>query len=102
MRVERESGATGLALLADLYHLSVNGDDVAAAVTRFGDRVGHVQIADAPGRHEPGSGQLPLQAHLTRLAAGGYDGWVSLEYVPGTTTTDGLGWLPRARRGAAG
>lgn len=99
-RVERESGTGNVALLADLYHLTVNGDDLDAAIARHHGRIGHVQIADAPGRHEPGAGSLDLDQHLRRLEAAGYAGWVGLEYVPATTTEAGLGWLPRDRRAA--
>jgi energy-coupling factor transporter transmembrane protein EcfT len=67
-------GADNVALLADLYHLTVNGDDLDAVVGRYADRVGHVQIADAPGRHEPGTGRIDLDRHLAALAAAGYDG----------------------------
>jgi len=97
-RVERAGDSDNLRLLADLYHLTVNGDDVTAALTRYAGRVGHVQIADAPGRHEPGTGSIPLEGHLTALAAAGYTGWVGLEYVPSTTTEASLAWLPRSRR----
>jgi len=97
-RVERAGDSDNLRLLADLYHLTVNGDDVTAALTRYAARVGHVQIADAPGRHEPGTGSIPLEGHLTALAAAGYTGWVGLEYVPSTTTEASLAWLPRSRR----
>ncbi|HTF50841.1 MAG TPA: TIM barrel protein [Pseudonocardia sp.] len=99
-RVERATGATNVALLADLYHLTVNGDDVEAAIARYTDRVGHVQIADHPGRHEPGTGEIELDGQLTALQAGGYDGWVGLEYKPSTTSTQSVEWLPRARRAA--
>jgi hydroxypyruvate isomerase len=101
-RVERDAGLQDLRLLADLYHLSVNGDDVAAVIARHSSRIGHVQIADAPGRHEPGTGTLPLDEHLSALEASGYTGWVSLEYLPSGATTDSFGWLPRERRAAAG
>lgn len=97
-RVEQASGVTNLRLLADLYHLAVNGDDVPAAIARHAGRVGHVQIADAPGRHEPGTGSLDLDGQLEQLQAAGYSGWVGLEYVPATTTEAGLGFLPRERR----
>ncbi|TPG35004.1 hydroxypyruvate isomerase family protein [Mycolicibacterium hodleri] len=99
-RVEQESGATNLRLLADLYHLATNGDDLGAVVTRHADRIGHVQIADAPGRHEPGSADLDLDGTLCALQATGYNGWVGLEYVPTTTTQAGLDWLPTERRAA--
>lgn len=100
-QVEADAGATNLALLADLYHLTVNGDDVDRVIAEHTHRIGHVQVADAPGRHEPGTGELPLERHLAALEAAGYAGWVGLEYTPSTTTEDSLAWLPRARRAAA-
>ncbi|MBA3523996.1 MAG: TIM barrel protein [Geodermatophilaceae bacterium] len=98
-RVQRESSVDNLRLLADLYHLSVNGDDLGAVIARYSARIGHVQIADAPGRHEPGTGELDLDEHLRALQAAGYTGWVGLEYKPSATTQDSFGWLPRQRRG---
>ncbi|MEV6415872.1 TIM barrel protein [Kribbella sp. NPDC051718] len=90
-----------LGLLADLYHLAVNGDDVDRVIAEHTDRIAHVQIADAPGRNEPGTGSLPLDAQLAALEANGYGGWVSLEYKPATSTNDSFSWLPRSRRGLA-
>jgi hydroxypyruvate isomerase len=87
--------AANLALLADLYHLTVNGDDVAAVIAAHADRIGHVQIADAPGRHEPGTGSIDLAAHLAALAAAGYEGWVACEYAPSTTSAESFGWITR-------
>ncbi|WP_448623747.1 hydroxypyruvate isomerase family protein [Geodermatophilus sp. URMC 64] len=100
-RVRAETGVANLGLLCDLYHLDVNGDDLDAVIGRFADRVAHVQIADAPGRHEPGTGHIDLDRHLGALAAAGYDGWVALEYKPRTSTAEGLDWLPRGRRSGA-
>lgn len=99
-RVRDEHGATNLGLLADLYHLAVNGDDVDKVIADCTDRIAHVQIADAPGRNEPGTGSLPLERQLTDLEAAGYRGWVGLEYKPSTTSADSFGWLPRDRRRA--
>jgi len=90
--VERDHGVTDLRLLADLYHLDVNGDDVAAALDTYADRIGHVQIADSPGRGEPGTGEIDLQRYLKQLAANGYDGYISLEYK--ATRPDTFDWLP--------
>jgi hydroxypyruvate isomerase len=101
-RVEGESGATNLGLLADLYHLSVNSDDVFKVIDAYADRVAHVQVADAPGRNEPGTGSLPLDRWLRSLEDAGYEGWVALEYKPSAGTLDGLAWLPTDRRGSAG
>ncbi|WP_308282970.1 hydroxypyruvate isomerase family protein [Pseudonocardia nigra] len=92
-RVERAGGTSNIALLADLYHLTVNGDDVAAVIDEHTGRIGHVQIADAPGRHEPGTGSIDLAVHLAALQARGYTGRVSCEYVPSTTSAESFGWL---------
>lgn len=90
------AGTGDVGLLADLYHLAVNGDDVGRAIARHRDRIAHVQLADAPGRGAPGTGGLPLAAWIDDLDRGGYRGYVGLEYVP--TAADPFAWLPRARR----
>jgi hydroxypyruvate isomerase len=95
-RVAEETGVTNLGLLCDLYHLAVNGDDLDRVIATYGSRVAHVQIADAPGRHEPGTGELDLDRHLGELTAAGYDGWVGLEYKPSAASADSFGWLRRS------
>jgi len=97
-RVHTEYGATNLRLLADLYHLHVNGDDNNAVIRDYGSRIGHVQIADAPGRGEPGTGEIPLDIYLAQLDALGYAGNVGLEYK--ATRPDTFDWLPPSERGA--
>jgi hydroxypyruvate isomerase len=92
-RVAEETGVTDLGFLCDLYHLAVNGEDLDRVIATYGSRVAHVQIADAPGRHEPGTGELDLDRYLGRLADVGYDGWVGLEYVPSGASADSFGWL---------
>jgi hydroxypyruvate isomerase len=94
----RAAGATNVGFLCDLFHLASNGDDLDAVIAAHAGEVAHVQIADAPGRGEPGSGRLDLDRHLLDLERRGYAGWVSLEYKPTTDTEASLGWLPRARR----
>ena len=97
----REQGGPELGLLCDVYHLAVNGDDVDAVIERYADRIAHVQVADNPGRGEPGSGQLPLTRWLEKLTGQGYPGWVGLEYKPtGGDTEQSLQWLPPAQRAA--
>ena len=101
-RAERSSGATNLRFLCDVYHLAVNGDDPPKAISSHFGRIGHVQIADAPGRNEPGTGELPIQDYLRQLDEAGYDGWVGLEYKPsGAASADSFGWLPPEQRAAA-
>jgi hydroxypyruvate isomerase len=100
-RVERGTGVRDLGFLCDLYHLAVNGEDLDRVIETHGARVAHVQIADHPGRHQPGTGGLDLTRHLEALAAAGYDGWVGLEYAPSGASADSFGWLPRERRSAA-
>lgn len=92
-------GADNVSFLCDLFHLANNGDDVDAAVSTYAERIAHVQIADHPGRHEPGSGTLDLDHLLSKIERSGYSGYVALEYIPATTTLDSLAWLPLDRRG---
>jgi len=79
-RVQEETGAENIKLLADFYHLSVNGDDVAAVIERHAKDFGHIQIADSPGRGAPGTGELPLGGWIARSRQLGYEGYISLEY----------------------
>ncbi|CAM5313172.1 Putative hydroxypyruvate isomerase OS=Streptomyces glaucescens OX=1907 GN=SGLAU_26700 PE=3 SV=1 [Streptomyces glaucescens] len=84
--VDKVNEATGLGnakFLMDLYHLSMNGEDLPSVIERYAARTGHVQIADNPGRGAPGTGTLPLEQLLDQLRKAGYDGWVGLEYKPG-------------------
>lgn len=80
-------------LLFDAFHLGANGVDLLQTATRLGPRVGHIQVADYPGRHEPGSGDLPIVESIRRLVESGYCGFVAGEYKPSRATTETLGWL---------
>ena len=85
--------APNLGMCCDLFHLANNGDDIDAALSAYAHRIAHVQIADHPGRGEPGTGTLDLKRYLSTIAASGYSGYVGLEYIPTTTTIDSLRWL---------
>ncbi|MFI1356392.1 TIM barrel protein [Streptomyces sp. NPDC020898] len=102
--VDRVNEATGLGnarFLMDLYHLSMNGEDLPSVIQRYADRTGHVQIADSPGRGAPGTGSLPLEELLGLLTKAGYEGWVGLEYKPGDRpSAEAFEWLPREARRA--
>ena len=69
-------------LLADLYHFAVNGEDIDVVLRQHISRIVHVQVADFPGRHEPGTGELDIDGYLTLLQQLGYRGEVALEYLP--------------------
>ncbi|OJF77853.1 hydroxypyruvate isomerase family protein [Nocardia seriolae] len=99
-KVQAHSGVSNIGLLADLYHLAVNGDDVDKVIAEHTARIAHVQIADNPGRNEPGTGALPIDEQLTALEVNGYRGWAALEYKPSGATLDSFGWLPLERRAA--
>ncbi|MDR0342376.1 MAG: TIM barrel protein [Nocardiopsaceae bacterium] len=87
-RVE-QAGVSNLRLLADFYHLAVNGDDLPTVIAAYGSRIGHIQLADAPGRHRPGTGELDLDGSLDAAAKAGYAGTIALEYLAvGDTAAD--------------
>lgn len=86
-------GAPNLGLQYDTYHAHRITGDALAVWAKHGHRASHVQIGNAPARHEPGPGPLDFAAFFKRLDAEGYKGWVSAEYNPATTTLAGLGWL---------
>jgi len=88
-----EVKAPNLHIQYDVYHMQVMEGDLARTLEENLARIGHVQVADNPGRHEPGTGEIHypfLFAHLDRI---GYRGWVGCEYRPETSTRAGLGWM---------
>jgi hydroxypyruvate isomerase len=85
--------APNVALLADFYHLAVMGEDPLAVIERHAARFGHVQVADAPGRGQPGTGTIPYAEVLAALEESVYTGHVGLEYRPVGPSTDSFGWL---------
>ncbi|MHB0850187.1 hydroxypyruvate isomerase family protein [Stutzerimonas nitrititolerans] len=83
----------------DLYHMARQGLDITAGIRLLGQRIGHVQFADCPGRGAPGSGQVAFAPLLEALQAVGYDGWLAAEYRPGEQgTAASLGWLATWRQ----
>ncbi|RQP25299.1 hydroxypyruvate isomerase [Piscinibacter terrae] len=90
-------GADNLLLQYDLYHAQRSEGELAATMERLLPRIGHMQIADNPGRHEPGTGEINYPFLFQRMDALGYAGWVGCEYIPLSRTEDGLAWMPRGR-----
>ncbi|MDR2239793.1 MAG: hydroxypyruvate isomerase [Zoogloeaceae bacterium] len=92
---EIRSEMDNLFLQYDVYHVQRMGGDVIGALAAHIDRIAHIQIADAPGRHEPGTGEIDFASLFACLDRIGYAGWVGCEYRPAAATEAGLGWLPR-------
>jgi hydroxypyruvate isomerase len=86
-----------LALQFDLYHMATMGLPLVETYERYADRIGHIQFADAPGRHEPGTGSIDFGPIFAAIDASNYPGWVAAEYFPENDTADGLGWLETYR-----
>lgn len=90
-----EVGADNAFVQYDIYHMQRMEGELAATLTKYQSRIGHIQLADNPGRNEPGTGEINypfLFSHLDRM---GYAGWIGCEYKPATTTEAGLGWRER-------
>jgi hydroxypyruvate isomerase len=82
-----------LGIQYDIYHMAIMEGDLAATMERLLPRIGHIQFADHPGRHEPGTGGLNFPALFAALDAMGYAGWVGAEYLPTRKTEETLEWL---------
>ncbi len=93
LSIIEEVGSDNLRLQYDIYHMQIMEGDLARTIEENLAVIGHIQLADNPGRHEPGTGEINypyLLGHLDRI---GYAGWVGCEYKPRTTTAQGLGWV---------
>src|SRR5262249_41043213 len=91
-----EVGSDNLKLQYDIYHMQRMEGELAKTMERLLPHIGHIQLADNPGRNEPGTGEINYEflfGHLDRI---GYSSWIGCEYKPLTTTLAGLGWLKRA------
>ncbi|KAB2966717.1 hydroxypyruvate isomerase family protein [Zoogloea sp.] len=86
-------GSGNLFIQYDIYHAQRMEGELAASVAKYLPRIAHIQLADNPGRHEPGSGEIHYPWLLRHIDGLGYEGWIGCEYKPATTTAGGLGWL---------
>jgi len=82
-----EVDSPGLKLLFDIYHQQISEGNLIANMTANIDKIGHLHVADVPGRHEPGSGEINYENVFNALIKAGYDGYAGLEYSPSTPTT---------------
>jgi len=92
-----EVGADNLFLQYDIYHMQRMEGELAASMQRHLPRIAHLQLADNPGRNEPGTGEINYAFLFQFIDKIGYSGWIGCEYKPATTTEAGLGWRSLAR-----
>jgi hydroxypyruvate isomerase len=88
-----EVGSDNLKLQYDIYHMQRMEGELANTMQRLLPRIAHIQLADNPGRNEPGTGEINYAFLFGFLDRIGYDGWIGCEYKPKTTTEAGLGWM---------
>ncbi len=88
-----EVGLPNVRVQFDIYHAQREEGELTATFRKHVARIGHIQIADNPGRHQPGTGEINFPFLFRQLDESGYVGWVGLEYVPSPNTTASLGWL---------
>ena len=93
-----ELGSDNLFVQYDIYHAQRMEGELIATMTKHLARIGHIQLADNPGRNEPGTGEINYGQVFAALDRIGYAGWIGCEYKPATTTEAGLHWLETARR----
>jgi hydroxypyruvate isomerase len=91
-QIVADVGSHNLFIQYDIYHMQIMEGDIARTLQKHLARIAHVQLADNPGRNEPGTGEINYPFLFRHLDAIGYRGWVGCEYKPRTTTVDGLGW----------
>jgi hydroxypyruvate isomerase len=88
-----EVGSPNLQLQYDIYHMQIMEGDLCPTIQRNLTRIAHLQLADNPGRNEPGTGEINYPFLFQFLDNLGYEGWIGCEYKPKTTTLEGLGWI---------
>lgn len=98
LRLFDEVGAANLKLQYDVYHMQRMEGSLTATIRENLGRIGHIQIADNPGRHQPGTGEINYRFLIPELDRIGYQGFVGLEYAPDPDTLSSLGWLKEYRR----
>lgn len=89
------AGRANIRLQYDVYHMQIMEGDLLRSIQRLLPAIGHIQIADNPGRHEPGTGEVNFERVLEGIDALGYDGHIGCEYLPAAGTAAGLGWARR-------
>jgi hydroxypyruvate isomerase len=93
LSIIEQVGSDNLRLQYDIYHMQIMEGDLARTIEQNLAVIGHIQLADNPGRHEPGTGEINYPYLFGQLDRIGYSGWVGCEYKPRTTTEEGLDWV---------
>lgn len=91
-----EVGSDNLFVQYDIYHMQRMEGEIISTMTKNLAKIGHIQLADNPGRNEPGTGEIAYDKVFAAIDKIGYDGWIGCEYKPATTTEAGMGWLAKA------
>ena len=86
-------GDDNVKLQFDIYYTQVMEGNLARSIETHFSRIGHLQLASNPGRHEPGTGEINYRYLFEQIDALGYDSWIGCEYKPKATTAAGLGWI---------
>jgi hydroxypyruvate isomerase len=92
LEVLEAAGAANAFLQYDIFHMQIMEGDLARTIERLLPRIGHLQLADVPGRHEPGTGEINFEFLLRHIDRIGYGGWIGCEYNPLGDTSEGLAW----------
>jgi hydroxypyruvate isomerase len=92
-------GSDNIFLQYDIYHMQIMEGDLTRTIEANLPAIAHIQLADNPGRHEPGTGEINYPFLFEKLDSLGYPGWIGCEYKPATTTSEGLGWFAPYARG---
>ncbi len=99
LAVIERTGRDNVMLQLDLYHRQIMQGDLIPTIETHRPRIAHIQFADTPGRHEPGTGEINFARVFAAIDASGYDGWVGAEYKPSGELADSLAWFEPWREG---
>jgi hydroxypyruvate isomerase len=94
-QIIKEAGSDNLFIQYDIYHMQIMEGDLSSRIRKHLSLIAHMQLADNPGRHEPGTGEINYDFLLGFIDHIGYQGWVGCEYKPAGRTDEGLGWFKR-------
>jgi len=94
-RVIRAVGSPNVKMLFDVYHQQISEGNLTGNIRKYKDLIGYYQVADHPGRHEPGTGEIGWEYVFRRIDELGYQGWIGCEYNPLGDTVEGLAWRQR-------